>query len=137
MYTYTQFWKHTLNFAYLRTESCTYITLKIDLRKGIHEVWYWVLYFTWPRTRTFLYLLFFLLKPSIFFLNPMAFRLHLLFTKLSFIKRNLNLMQNTPISELIPKKIKKSYFPRPTSCSFHFLHILAHIKLLLCNQTII
>lgn len=58
-------------------------------------------------TLIFLYLVFLLLKLSIFFLNPVAFRLHLLFTKFGFIKGDLNLIQKTPISEPIPKKNRK------------------------------
>lgn len=78
---------------------------------------------------TFLYLLFLLLKSSIFFLNPMAFRLHFLFTKFSFIKGNLYLMKNTAINALIPmKNTQKSYIFPINSYGFGFSHFLAHIN---------
>ena len=77
----------------------------------------------------FPYLLFLLLKSSIFFLNPMAFRLHFLFTKFSFIKGNLNLMQNTAINAVVPmKNTQKSYTFPINSYGFGFLHFLAHIN---------
>ena len=66
----------------------------------------------------FLYLIFLLFKSCIFFLNPMAFRLHLFFTKFSFIEGNLNLMQNTPISAVIPRKTQKITFSNVISYSF-------------------
>lgn len=70
-----------------------FISLKADLRKDIQEAMVLSSLVYTIYALTFLYLVSLLLKLRIFLLNPMAFGLHLLFTKFSFVKGNLNLMR--------------------------------------------
>lgn len=88
-----QFGKHGLNcISKNRVLHEYFIILKTVPGKKFIRQWLSVLSIIYDMN--FAYLFFFLFKPSIFFLNSVAFRLHLLFTKFSFIKGDLNLMQS-------------------------------------------